>query len=231
MTGKKPALPCETAGETPALPFAPFDPDMPTSVSERRLPHWEQAGTMYFITFHLGDSVPQPVLEQWKRERQDWLHRHPEPRTPEQDKGFRRMFSRKMDEYLDSGHGSCLLADPAISGIVEKALLHFDGERYHLGAYVIMPNHVHLLVIPGPGHKPRDILHSWKSFTSKAINKARGTTGNVWQEESYNHIVRSEAQRWHFEEYIRRNPVVAKARPGTSRLGRGSVGELPMNIE
>ena len=72
--------------------------------------------------------------------------------------------------------------------------------------YVIMPNHVHVLVRPIMEHKLPDILHSWKSFTSHAIGKALGRTGALWQDESFDHIVRDEHQLERFGLYIAENP-------------------------
>ena len=101
-------------------------------------------------------------------------------------------------------------------------LHHFDGQRYALDAYVVMPNHVHVLVAPGyeqggTGGLPVDsssrslsaILHTWKSFTSKAINRKRGSKGVFWMDESFDHAVRSEKQRQHFRTYIREMPAKA----------------------
>jgi type I restriction enzyme R subunit len=97
---------------------------------------------------------------------------------------------------------------------VAQALEHFDCDRYLLLGYVIMPNHVHLLVTPGPTHPLSKILQSWKRFTAREINKARNTSGQVWQRESFDHIVRSVAQLDRFQNYLRENPVNAKLREG-----------------
>lgn len=98
---------------------------------------------------------------------------------------------------------------------------HFDGKRYELGEYVIMPNQVHLLVTPKGGHRLREIEHSWKSYTAKEINKLIGRWGTVWQEESYDHIVRSIEQLDHYCRYIRYNPLKAGLKPGQYRVGMG----------
>jgi REP element-mobilizing transposase RayT len=90
--------------------------------------------------------------------------------------------------------------------IVENALRHFDGERYHLDEFIVMPNHVHVLVIPLPPHELSDILHRWKSFTAKEINRLLGRSGPLWQKESFDHIVRSPESLQRFRQYIRDNP-------------------------
>jgi DNA polymerase-3 subunit alpha len=106
---------------------------------------------------------------------------------------------------------------------VENALRHFDGDRYLLGGYVIMPNHVHILVRPAMEHKLPDILQSWKSFTAKEANKLLGRTGEFWQPESFDHIVRSEQQLEKFSRYIEENPVKTGLPENEYRVGGGIV--------
>jgi hypothetical protein len=92
-----------------------------------------------------------------------------------------------------------------------------------------MPNHVHVLVRPLGGHTLPEILHSWKSFAAKQINAELGRTGKVWQDESFDNIVRDEAALEIFSAYVQENPVKAKLPAGTFRLGFGSnVGESPV---
>ncbi len=105
--------------------------------------------------------------------------------------------------------GACILRDAALAGIVRDALLHFDGRRYHLHAWCIMPNHVHAVVTPWGEHTLSEILHSWKSFTAHAINKARGTRGDVWERESFDHLLRSSESLCRFVDYVEQNPVEA----------------------
>src|SRR5256885_46735 len=117
------------------MPFQPFDPRAEKEIHYRRyLPHWEQRGVTYFVTFRLADSLPQSVLETWIDERKTWLHAHgfqkPEEifeMSRELQEEFRQRFERKLDEWLDAGHGSCLLGTPETGEIVENALRHFDG--------------------------------------------------------------------------------------------------------
>ena len=92
---------------------------------------------------------------------------------------------------------------------------------HSLGEYVTMPNHVHGLVTPAAGWDLSDILHSWKSFTANKINRAVGRQGQLWQEETFDRIVRDEEELAAYERYIRGNPVEARLRDGEYRLGRG----------
>jgi REP element-mobilizing transposase RayT len=96
-----------------------------------------------------------------------------------------------------------------VAELVQKALLHFDGTRYSLLAWCIMPNHVHVVVRPRPEHPLESILHSWKSYTSKEIGKLVGKTGMLWQPEYYDHLIRDEDDLIHAIEYVLNNPQAA----------------------
>ncbi len=182
-----------------------FSPFLPVDMEKRHLPHWTQEGATYFITFRLADSLPQEKLKQWKAERDQWLGEHTEPYPPAELKEYGTLFNERINDWLDAGSGACILADKKNATMIEQALLHFDGDRYRLGSYVIMANHVHVLVSPLPGNGLADILHSWKSFTANELNKSTGEKGAVWQDESYDHIVRSLEQLAFYEGYIRKN--------------------------
>lgn len=186
-----------------------FDPFAPVGIYRRNLPHWRQGGTTYFVTFRLADSLPQEKLEELKIEREKWLKTHREQLSKADKQEYWRLFSKKVEDWLDAGIGSCVLRDPRAAKIVADALLHFDGERYKLGEWVVMPNHVHLLVTPKEGHELTDILHSWKSFTANQINALTGASGAFWQHESYDHIVRNQQELERIEQYIRDNPKKA----------------------
>ncbi|HEY5298718.1 MAG TPA: helicase C-terminal domain-containing protein [Verrucomicrobiae bacterium] len=214
------------AGETPALLFSPFDPSAPVGIYGRHLPHWRQDGSTYFVTFRLADSIPQSKLREWEREMTDWLKKNPEPHTIEQKAEYHERFTEKFQRWLDAGMGECVLRRPEISAVVEEALRHFDGERYMLGHYIVMPNHVHAVVRPVQGHLLKDILHSWKSFTAHKLNEILGREGQLWQDESFDCIVRNEIQLEKIGFYIRENPVKAALKPGAFRLGAGrNVGQ------
>jgi type I restriction enzyme R subunit len=112
----------------------------------------------------------------------------------------------------------CLLAQPENAGIVARAMEHFDGERYLLGDYVVMPNHVHVLLVPLEGFSLTEILRSWKAFTAREINLRAGRSGGLWQRESFDHIVRSGEQLERIRGYIADNP--AGLREGTFLVRR-----------
>ncbi|MFO7900104.1 MAG: transposase [Planctomycetota bacterium] len=173
------------------------------------LPHWTLSGGTYFLTFRLGDSLPQSVVERWTTERDAILQRSREAgRQPTQAERARllRLFSEKVETYLDEARGACWLKQPDVADLVQQALLRFDGERYDLIAWAIMPNHVHVVVRPRAGHELPDILHSWKSYTANQANQHLQRQGRFWQPEYYDHLVRDENDLAHCVGYTYTNP-------------------------
>jgi hypothetical protein len=183
-----------------------FDREAEFQGHRRNLPHWTQSAVTYFVTFHLADSLPAKKLAEFEAERKRWLAVNPPPHSENQIQEYRRNFSQRIQKWLDAGYGSCILARPAIFRMVENGLKFFNGQRYLLGEYIVMPNHVHALVTPLGNHQLRQILHSWKSYSAKQINKMVNSQGAVWHQESFDHIIRSPAQLARIEEYIRDNP-------------------------
>ena len=119
-------------------------------------------------------------------------------------KQLKDLYSEKIEAYLDAGHGECYLANPEIAEIVAHAFAHFNGERYQLHAWSIMPTHAHVVVETMSGWPLENICHSWLSFTANEANKALKRTGQFWQHEPYDHLIRSE------EEYVKQIHYVWK---------------------
>ncbi|MCX6969142.1 MAG: DNA methyltransferase [Verrucomicrobia bacterium] len=188
-----------------------FDPSESVAHLSGNLPHWRQDGATYFVTFRTADSMPQTKLKQWLDERKTWMEEHPEPHTAAERLEYTKLFPQRFQEWLDAGYGACQLARSDVKAVVENALSHFNGSRYRLGEYVVMPNHVHVLVSPLGDHELSDILQAWKSFTAKEINRLIGETGHFWQKESFDHIVRSPDQMERIKAYIRDNPNAVEA--------------------
>jgi REP element-mobilizing transposase RayT len=186
-----------------------YDPKAKREVYRRHLPHWNQSGRIYFVTFRLADSIPAARVAELRRERQEWCKAHPEPYTPAQWQEYHKLFSARIEQWLDQCAGSCLLGNPSCAQIVVGAMEFFDGQRYGLDQWVIMPNHVHVLVTPAEGVGLEEILQAWKSFTSHAVNRLLSRRGQLWQKESFDHIVRSPAHLERFRQYIRDNPAKA----------------------
>jgi REP element-mobilizing transposase RayT len=119
-----------------------------------------------------------------------------------------RLILLRVERWLDQGLGSCVLRDTQLSRMVEDSLLYFHQHRYELGASVIMPNHVHCIVRPfgTDDRQLEEITGSWKSYTSRRIHGILGKSGVLWQDESYDRIVRDEEHLWQCLQYIGSNP-------------------------
>jgi carbamoylphosphate synthase large subunit/REP element-mobilizing transposase RayT len=194
---------------SPSTLFKSFDEQTKIEQTKRHLPHWEQPEATYFVTFRLIDSVPQDVLRQWQEEREHWLKAHPQPWDWRTAREYMRLCEESREEWLDRGHGSCLLRQPAVADIVASTLKHFDRERYVLDAFVVMPNHIHALFKPLGSHSLSSILHSWKSFSANAINRQVDRHGPLWMAENFDTIVRNTAHLKACRYYIAQNPVKA----------------------
>ena len=205
--------------------FELFDPKREVTIREGKLPHWFQPGVTYFVTFRTYDSVPQTLLRAWHKRRDDWLRCHGfEPagnslksqlrELPDVEREYNARFTREFMNYLDRGYGACALRDERLAKIVAKSLRHFDGVRYRLGDFVVMPNHVHVLVCLLGEVEIEPQCKSWKRFTAKEINGVRGAVGRFWQEESFDHLVRSVAQFEYLQRYIAENPNKARLPTG-----------------
>lgn len=116
---------------------------------------------------------------------------------------------RRWHHHLDACHGRCLLRDPENARIVADSLLKFDRRRYDLERFVVMPNHVHLLVQMYDGFALRKQCEGWLRFTGRQVNHAVGARGAFWQSEPFDHVVRNEAQFLYLQRYIEENPVKA----------------------
>ena len=186
------------------------------------LPHAKREGLSYFVTFRLADSLPHEVLIKYQSERAERLNRFymardasnklgttaPNPETPDQ---INREYFRKLEAYLDKGAGACWLKRPAIANLVADALRFFDGARYRLNTWVVMPNHVHVVLWPMPNHTLSAIVQSWKRFTAREANKILVRTGqSFWQPEPYDHWIRNDEEHARCCRYVMNNPVTAR---------------------
>jgi REP element-mobilizing transposase RayT len=206
----------QAASSDDTLPF--LNPYEEISIHRRRLPHWQQIGKMYFVTWHLADSLPQDLLQRWVDERTIWLKLHPLPWKAATHIEYKERFGKVFDDWLDMGSGACVLKDAVCREILAQAFFHFDGVRYDLDAFVIMPNHVHILFRIADDQRLEDVLHSWKSYTANLINRLNQTRGTLWQAEYWDRLIRDEKHLRACREYIARNPSHAKLPEGAYTL-------------
>ena len=156
--------------------------------SRNYLPHFDSQDVIQFVTFRLADSLPAEALQRLKNADRPETLRH---------------------ELLDHGYGACWLKSEPIARLVENAFFAFDGDRYRLHAWTIMPNHVHVLFAVPAGLTLSDIVASWKKFTARESNRRLGRSGPFWQADYWDYFIRNET---HFDAavaYIDNNPVKA----------------------
>jgi len=195
-----------------------FNPEGPIEFSENRLPHWQQEGAVYFVTFRLADSLPEEKRSRWAADRENWRRYHPLPWTDQTEMEYHRLFSSSWDHWLDSGEGECQLENPVYSALVVKTLMHFEGKRTRILSCVVMPNHVHALFVLHPGCKLDEVVGSWKRHSAREINKMGGWTGGFWQKDYFDRLVRNAVHLVRCLGYIRSNPEKAGLGPGRYRL-------------
>lgn len=181
------------------------------------LPHYDAPHITQIVTFMLMDSFPVERRREW------------EAFLQEPSESLRR---RKLEAWLDRGHGQCWLQQPKIALLVEEALRRFDGCRYHLQAWVIMPNHIHLVV--NVFETPlSQLVKSWKGSTAHAANLILGRHGPFWQEDYFDTMIRNAAHLAKAILYVERNPTKAKlvldprAWPWNSACHRDLYNRLP----
>jgi REP element-mobilizing transposase RayT len=174
----------------------------------RRLPHIHPHDAHIFLTWRLWGSLPR-------------LEPSVISRTPAQS--FLRD-DRSLDEDTS---GPRWLEVPAVADLVAEAILAGESERrfYELHAWVVMPNHVHMLLCP---KEPLRVITHWlKGRTAREANKLLGRTGlPFWRDESWDHYLRMADQIGRTANYIERNPVSAKlaARPEAWRWSSAWAG-------
>jgi len=180
--------------------------------SRGRLPHLLIQNAIYFITWRLADALPQNVIEdliQMRKSLEADMGRSLNGMTRSSKQKIDTKIRKATEKYLDQGYGECRLRIPKCAEIVSSAFSYFDNERYRLLGWVVMPNHVHVIVRPFEGKALADIVYSWKSFTAKEINKELGRSGQVWQEEYYDRFIRNEEHLERGLFYVVNNPVNA----------------------
>jgi REP element-mobilizing transposase RayT len=179
--------------------------------SGRNLPHWTSVGGTHFITWRQCDSLPQATLRRLRTETQfatDQAARDlGRALTDLEMQDIKRSNRIHAEQELDRGLGSCLMKDPRAAEICVEELTR--GGDYRLHGYVVMPNHVHVLVEIHDGLLVENLCYRWKYAMAYRINALVGRRGRLWQSESWDHIVRSEVSYFKFRRYLLENPKKA----------------------
>ncbi len=189
--------------------FRGLDPHHPIRMYCRHLPHWRQDGATYAVTFRQADSLPQEKLQALKSWRAVWEQEHPEPRTESDWKKFAQELTNRTDRWMDEGDGTCVFRQSRFSSMMSDALLYFHDQRHFTSCFVVMPNHVHAVMQPLGAFALEDCLQRIKQFVALRVNRTLGQGGALWEEESYDRIIRDEEHLWNVVQYIGRNPKSA----------------------
>ena len=178
-----------------------LDNSIPLSLHKgQNLPHWNQIGKLQFVTFRLADSLPSSKLEYLKELKHNITNRNFIIKIDDPD-----LFNSKIDFWLRQGIGSCILKFEKVQSLVNESINFYDGKRYDLYDYVIMPNHVHMLILPYDNLQ--SVISDLLRFTTKKINRLLNTKGKIWQSECFDRIVRSIDDFNRIVEYIIHNPA------------------------
>jgi len=176
-----------------------FNPRQKFEVHGSKLPHWQQDSRPQFITFRERDSLPQQMLREWRAERDRWLRQNPEPHDDAARDEYRELFTKPIEDALDNGWGPCRLKDPTNRRVLENVLMHSNGDKFEHFAWVIMPNHVHLLC--RTFHPIGDLIKIWKGTSARRIEQ-----GSIWQSNYRDTMIRNERHFYRVIHYIRKNP-------------------------
>ena len=158
------------------------------------LPHFDGPYVTQFVTFMLRDAFPVTRQREW------------EGVMNEPESSARR---RKLEQWLDRGHGECWLRRGEIAALVQAKLLENDGKDYQLQAWVIMPNHVHLVVDVWRTPLSK-LLNCWKGASARTANLILGRSGHFWEREYFDTLIRDEEHLQRAVRYTESNPVKAK---------------------
>lgn len=167
------------------------------------LPHRDRLGLLQSVTFRLADSLPRSRLLELEEE----LSSIP----LDEHESHRR---RRIEAWLDAGMGCCALRHAEAAACLRDVLLLFHGQRYEVHAWVIMPNHVHVLLDPlTPLFR---IVQAWKSVSSRRLLEGNERWGlgipdprHVWMREYWDRYIRDEVHFRNVVDYIHGNPVKA----------------------
>jgi REP element-mobilizing transposase RayT len=157
-------------------------------------------------------------MEEWKRERKEWMRMNPDPWAEEQETEYHALFSTRLDALMDEGYGECILRRQVCRDQLAASLGMFDGERFLMHSWVVMPNHVHVLFSLAEGRKLEKVVGAWKGYSSKDINGILEREGALWQKDYFDRMIRNWDHMFRVAKYIRRNPTKAKLGEGEFTL-------------
>jgi len=180
----------------------------------RRIPHYQETGCTLFITFRLNFKLPRSFLIDFEEYKAATFKRF-NTNTAEYNIANKKIYDY-YDNYINlNSTENDYLKDDSVAQIIHEHLLKFDHVLYDLICYSIMPNHVHILIRPlvsesGKPYKMGYIMMRIKGATSIYINLLLNRSGDLWQREYFDYMVRSEKEYFNIIHYILMNPVKAR---------------------
>jgi REP element-mobilizing transposase RayT len=185
----------------------------------RNLPHVQPRGVAFLVNFRLAGSLPTNFVDQIRQESEELKAklshvRDQKERKVLQEKGQEKLFDKWDAALNDSQTGPQWLKEEKIAQVVANSIRFHDGDWFEVLAFCIMPNHVHLILIPYESSTNADyslakIMHNMKRNSANHANKILGRTGAFWQHESYDHFIRDDAELDRTVKYVLYNPVKA----------------------
>ena len=186
--------------------FRGLDPSRPVHIYTRNLPHWRQDGATYFVTFNLADALPGPKKNELKSMRRDWEQRYPLPRDEAAWTEYAKSVFRQVEKWMDAGYGKAWFRSKEYADELQRTILHYHEQRYEIGCFVIMANHSHLVIRPFQTSQLENEIKAMKNISARFINKRESLDGALWQQESYDRIIRDEEHLYRVVQYIGANP-------------------------
>lgn len=183
-----------------------YDPHSPIRKWRSNLPHWEQDGKIYFVTIRCADSIPDEIYQRHIQEFKA-INANEERKNISDYEVIRlERLAKIIDKYNDQCYGECLFTNPQIRDILQKSLQASDGIKYELYDYVIMPNHLHFLILPTLGISLKEIISTIKRQSAFHINQYLGRRGKLWQRDYFDRMPRDITDLYSIQEYIYHNP-------------------------
>lgn len=193
--------------------FRGLNPHKPVRIYTRNIPHWRQDGATYFVTFNLDDALPKPKKNEMAALRRDWELKYPPPRNEAAWTLWAKQSFKKVETWMDAGHGACWFNQTKYADELQRSILHFHGKRYEVGCLTLMANHCHLIIRPFDNVSLEDETGSIKNVTTQFINKHESRSGRLWQQEFYDRIVRDDEHLFRVVRYVGSNPADAGIPP------------------
>jgi REP element-mobilizing transposase RayT len=162
------------------------------------LPHRDRNGLVQLLTIRLADSLPTHAVEQIRQEIRS---------LPKSEQAAASEL--RLQKWLDAGHGACHLRKPLCAEAVRQAFAKTHGKTCDIIAWVVMPNHAHVLAEVHNGVALGDLSRSWKGPSALTVNRLVGRSGKLWFREYHDRFIRDDDHMTSAINYVHANPIKA----------------------